>query len=385
MEEAQPTAEAVAVADGKILFVGSAEDAKAYADANVASEVAVKLTNIQLNGDEKALNNYELVVHEIDLAGEIIKRPLSVTADNKTATYGSSAPAFTVSYSGWAGSDNASNSLTGGPTFDCDYTAAAGDPNRNVGTYTITPSGITSGNYELTYHTGTLTVTSKALTVATVLGKNRVVYGQEGLPSINYAITGFVYGENADVVTTRAAGKLVTYDNPVTTVTSGPEAGLVNKEAGTYDITPITTNMQSENNNYRFVASAAALTVAKYPLKINGITVDGKYYDGTTSVAISAINLSGISYDGLLTADKAHIASNPGIAVKATGQYHDKNVGTNKTVDLVIELDSYLTNRCYILTKDTQKTYDYCSMGTSCNRERNQCICSLRHNCTCIH
>lgn len=82
--------------------------------------------------------------------------PLTVTADDITITYGVTAPVYTVSYSGWQGDDNTSV-LSGTLSVTCPYTA--GD---NVGTYTITPGGVTASNYNITFYNGTLTVNKAA-------------------------------------------------------------------------------------------------------------------------------------------------------------------------------------------------------------------------------
>ncbi|MBR2167275.1 MAG: InlB B-repeat-containing protein, partial [Paludibacteraceae bacterium] len=79
-------------------------------------------------------------------------KALTVTADNKAVTYGNAAPEYTASYDGFIAGESAAN-LGGELAFACEYTAES-----NVGTYTITPSGLTSGNYNITFIAGTLTV-----------------------------------------------------------------------------------------------------------------------------------------------------------------------------------------------------------------------------------
>ena len=92
----------------------------------------------------------------------INKAALSITADNKSITYGDAAPTYTATYSGWQGSDNTS-ALSGTLTFACDYSAGS-----NVGNYTITPSGVTASNYDITFVPGTLTVNKADAAVATL-------------------------------------------------------------------------------------------------------------------------------------------------------------------------------------------------------------------------
>jgi CSLREA domain-containing protein len=76
---------------------------------------------------------------------------LRVIADSKTKVYGSANPSFTVHYSGFVNGEGA-NVLGGALAFS---TAADNSP---VGTYAITPSGLTSNNYTIQYLAATLTI-----------------------------------------------------------------------------------------------------------------------------------------------------------------------------------------------------------------------------------
>lgn len=87
------------------------------------------------------------------------KAPLTVTADDKTITYGDPAPTYTASYEGWRNSDDPSK-LSGELAFACAY----GEDNA-AGTYPIYPSGVSSGNYDITFKSGTLTVQKVAPTL----------------------------------------------------------------------------------------------------------------------------------------------------------------------------------------------------------------------------
>ena len=103
--------------------------------------------------------------------------PLTVKADDKTVKFLDPIPDYTVSYSGFVAGDTYSD-LGGTLVYDCDY-----KPGSPVGTYTITPSGLVSGNYAITYVPGTLTVEDLILTVrfvdydGTLLKSEQVVYG----------------------------------------------------------------------------------------------------------------------------------------------------------------------------------------------------------------
>lgn len=89
------------------------------------------------------------------------KAALTVTADNVTVTYGEPKPEFTAQINGFVNGEGKGD-LTGTLEFDCAY--AAGSP---VGTYPITPKGLTSNNYSISFVYGTLTVTENAVPMPT--------------------------------------------------------------------------------------------------------------------------------------------------------------------------------------------------------------------------
>ena len=92
--------------------------------------------------------NYAITFNTNSLA--IIKAPLSVTADAKTKTFGAADPAFTVSYAGFVNAET--------PTVLGGALGFTRVPGETVGTYLITPSGLTSANYAITFNPGTLTI-----------------------------------------------------------------------------------------------------------------------------------------------------------------------------------------------------------------------------------
>ncbi len=82
---------------------------------------------------------------------------LTITADDQTRVYGLANPVFTVSYSGFINGDNASGLATP-PTVSTTATSTSA-----TGTYTINVSGAASANYNITYVSGTFTVTNSAV------------------------------------------------------------------------------------------------------------------------------------------------------------------------------------------------------------------------------
>jgi RHS repeat-associated protein len=85
--------------------------------------------------------------------------PLTVTADDASKVYGSANTAFTVHYAEFVNGE-APASLGGTLTFTTTATAAS-----HVGTYALTPGGLTSSNYAITFVEGTVRVTPAPLTI----------------------------------------------------------------------------------------------------------------------------------------------------------------------------------------------------------------------------
>jgi gliding motility-associated-like protein len=83
---------------------------------------------------------------------EILKAPLTVTADNKSKVYGDVNPELTVTYSGFlAGQDQSFLDIL--PVAETDV-----EENSDAGEYNITVSGAADNDYDLIYINGTFTV-----------------------------------------------------------------------------------------------------------------------------------------------------------------------------------------------------------------------------------
>src|SRR5205823_2469620 len=128
--------------------------------------------------------------------------------------YGQANPAFTVSYSGFVNGDTAS--ALGG-TLTISSPATASSP---VGSYAITPGGVSSSNYTISFVNGTLTVAPAPLTVAA--DNKQRLYGQAN-PAFTASYTGFVNGDTAS-----SLGGALSFSTPATAASA----------VGTYAITP---------------------------------------------------------------------------------------------------------------------------------------------------
>jgi hypothetical protein len=112
---------------------------------------------------------------------------LTVTADDKTKTYGQPNPPFTARYAGFVAGDGP-GSLGGSLAFAT--SAGAGSP---VGTYAVTPGGLTSTNYTIAFLAGALSVTRAPLMVQANDASREV---GEPDPAFTATITGFVAGDS---------------------------------------------------------------------------------------------------------------------------------------------------------------------------------------------
>jgi len=167
----------------------------------------------------------------------ITQAPLTITADDKSITYGDAAPAYTASYSGFVGSET-TDMLTSPVVLACTYNE--GDA---ASEYTITANGATAANYNITFVNGTLTVNKAALTVTA--DDKSVTFG-DAAPAYTATITGFVGGEDESVL-----GGTLNLACAYTNITV----------VGTYDITPsglTATNYIISYNNGTLTVNAPA-------------------------------------------------------------------------------------------------------------------------------
>lgn len=273
-----------------------------------------------------------------DDAFEITKAALTVTANANTITYGDAPANDGVTYSGFVGTEDESV-LTGTLGYTYSYTQYG-----DVGNYTITPSGLTSSNYDITFATGTLTVEQREVTLSwsdTELTYNRsaqkptatagnlvnsdectvTVSGEQtnvgtgytatasALSYTNYKLPSSVtqtFSISAKTLTITADAKSKTYgeDDPTLTYTS---SGLVDgdnitgslsrasgENVGTYAINQGTL---TAGNNYSISYTGANLTINKAAL-----TVTAKAQTITYGGSI-ATGIGQVTTEGLVTGD----------------------------------------------------------------------------------
>jgi hypothetical protein len=191
---------------------------------------------------------------------------LSVTADPQSKVYGDADPAFTASYLGF---------VTGETTAVLGGTLGfSRPPGETVGTYPVTPNGLTSSNYDLTFNAGILTITKASLSV-NVNSMNKV-FGTPD-PAFTASYSGFVNSETAS----NLLGTLAFQRAP---------GGAV----GDYLISA--TGLASSNYDIRF--NSGTLTITPLPLPITvSILVDA------TAVTLEWNAVSNVTYRIQFTSD----------------------------------------------------------------------------------
>jgi filamentous hemagglutinin family protein len=242
-----------------------------FADPNAGSGKAVtaSLGGLSLSGADAS--NYQIAGVTSPLSANITAAALSVTANNASKTYDGQAYSGGngVSYSGFV--NNESSSVLGG-------SLAYGGSSQgavNAGSYTLTPSGLSSSNYSISYTNGALTVNPATLTI-TANAASRT-YGSAN-PAFSGTVTGFVAGQNA----ANALGGSLAFS------TSATQSSNV----GSYGLTG--SGLTANNGNYVFVqaaGNASALTITPAALSVTANnaskTYDGQAYSGGNGVSYS--------------------------------------------------------------------------------------------------
>lgn len=192
-----------------------------FDNPNVGEGKAVTISNLTLGGAQAG--NYALAENgqQTTATATINKAPLTVTAKPRTITYGDAPANDGVTYSGFV--NNETEGVLGG-TLDYDYSYAQ---YGNVGSaYTITPKGLTSDYYEITFKPGSLTVGPKEVG----LSWNTAPLTFNGLPQAPTATaTGTV---NNDAISVTVSGGQTDAGTGYTATASG----LTGEKAGNYKL-----------------------------------------------------------------------------------------------------------------------------------------------------
>jgi len=150
-----------------------------FGTADVGSNKTVIVSGFSFSGLSSVLANYNLPSMFI-VQASVTRAPLTITAANDAKTYDrlSYSGGNGVTYSGFVNSETESV-LGGALTYGGNSQGAV-----NAGSYAITPAGLTSGNYLISFASGTLTVGRATITGITgspgVTAQDRQYNGLQG-------------------------------------------------------------------------------------------------------------------------------------------------------------------------------------------------------------
>jgi filamentous hemagglutinin family protein len=227
---------------------------------------------------------------------------LLVTANNAAKNYDGIAyiGGNGVSYSGLVNNEGA-NVLSGVLSYGGTSQGAI-----NAGSYAITPGGLSSGNYTISYGDGTLTVNPALAGIS--LNGIRTYDGTNVVNASIFSLTGLVGTETLTLTGSGTlADKNIGVDKPVSlgSLALGNGSGLA--------------------ANYTFTGGTQVATVMPATITgVSGIVASNKVYDGTTT---ASLNTTSVVLAGAIGGDSLNVTG-------ATGTFSDKNVGLAKTVSI---------------------------------------------------
>jgi gliding motility-associated-like protein len=342
----------------------------------------VNITGITLTGVDK--DNYA-TASEVTVKATINTRPIILTANNSSKTYGAADPAeFSYNIN--------SGNLVGDDTFTGALDRATGE---DVGTYAIERGSLAisdengGNNYDLTFNNGTFTISQKAITITVTSGQTKV-YGNDD-PVLAYTITSgslldghtfsgalaravginvgsyainrgsltILDGSSADVwdnyavtwewaslsitkrpitVTADPQTKVYGDDDPALThqitsgslaysdVLSGSLSRVTGKDVGSYAInrgtlTIVDGSSANVEANYTLTYESSNLSITVRTLTLENFNADSKVYDGFTTATVTGTPFD----DDRVTGDDLEFTY--------TTNFSDIHIGTNKDVD----------------------------------------------------
>ena len=248
-----------------------------------ASYSAINTGTYDITPSGLTSNNYDISFVNGTLTINTVS--LTITADNKSMTYtGSVYPtsSYTLSYSGFVDTET-STVLTGTLLYSSGISYSA----TNVGTYNITPSGLTSTNYNITFNNGTLTINKKALTVVRTTPNRNYYYGDTNIDYTQfYSFNGLVDGETSVVV----SGTAIIYLNNAT-ISSYAKLNVGNYNVTINDIGTLSaTNYSFSNANITNSGSVPKLIIDKATLTVSPIipTSPSVFTYGNTALSVTS-------------------------------------------------------------------------------------------------
>ncbi|HCT29184.1 MAG TPA: hypothetical protein DIW31_00255, partial [Bacteroidales bacterium] len=155
----------------EVTYGASYSDAGATAADNIDGTITSSIITTGSVTNTSPVGTYTIHYNVMDIAGNVatevtrtvnvVKAPLTVTADNQTKTYGNANPTLTVTYNGFV------NSETSAVLTTVPIASTTIDATTVVGVYTdaISVDGGVADNYSFTYVAGNFTITKADATI----------------------------------------------------------------------------------------------------------------------------------------------------------------------------------------------------------------------------
>ncbi len=285
-----------------------------FADKHAGANKAVTISGLTLTGADAS--NYNVIDNSGATASisKLAIQSINITASNKVYDGNTTASLNT-------GSADLSGTL-GGDDVSLDTGSISGlFANKNAGnSKSITIGGLLlkgadSNNYRVTDNSGaSADITPLGITATGITAADKV-YNANTVAIINTgaaALSGEVSGDDVTLNVNSASGSFA--DKQVGTDKAVTINGLLltGADAGNYSI--------SDN-------SGATADISHLGITSSGITAQDKAYDATR---VASIDTSGATLNGVLSGDLVTLNT-----TSASGQFADKNIGTNKPVTIL--------------------------------------------------
>ncbi len=300
-----------------------------FHDKRAGTAKTVTLTSSYSGADR---NNYD-ITGQADTTADIDRKALTVsgiTADNKT-------------YDGMTnatlrGDNMVLDGLVAGDDLHVIATGQFSDKHAGTDkTVTLTSgyAGIDVLNYAITNQADTTAdIDRRVLTVSGITADSKTYDGTTNatVRTDSAMLDGLVHGDDLRI-------------DSIIGVFEDKHAGI---DTGTIKTVILTSSYSgADRNNYDITSQASATAeIERKALTVSGITAERKTYDGTTDATVHTDNAV---LDGLVAGDD--------LRVVATGQFSDKNAGTDKTVILTSGYAG-IDVRNYAITDQTDTTAD---------------------------
>jgi len=252
----------------------------------------------------------------------VLPAPLTVMADDQTKISGQANPTFTASYNGFVNGDT-SASLGSALSFNTPATTSSG-----AGTYPITPSGLTSPNYSISFVNGRLNV---------VVGTAQTITFKQPTSPVTFGVAPIT-------LSATSSSKL-----PVTfSVKSGPGTISGNKLTVTGAGSIVIAADQAGNSTF------APATEVQHTLVVNKATLTVAANNASWTAGKAGQSLAGFTISGFVNGDTEALLFGAEAAVVSCPTVNASNPKKNTYV-ILITRGTLVTPANYNLTFKTGK------------------------------